>query len=77
MTVKTIIPQHAQDALAHARQARLRALDPEQMAQALTFLAGYSPTVFDATWTPPNPSPTTSQTPPTTWSRSASSAAPP
>lgn len=54
MTVKTIIPQHPQDALAqaHARQARLRALDPDRMAEALTFLAGYSPAVFDATQLP-------------------------
>ncbi len=51
MTVDDIIPQRAQDALAqaHARLSRLAALDPARMSEALTWLAGYSPSTFDAT----------------------------
>lgn len=51
MTVENIIPQHIQDRRTQARQrlARLKALDPDRMAEALTWLSGYSPLVFDAT----------------------------
>lgn len=53
-----IIPEHPDGALslpgssgraqASERQARLAALDPEQLPMALTFLSGYHPSVFDA-----------------------------
>jgi hypothetical protein len=56
-----IIPEHPYGALslpasgpeerraqASERQARLAALDPEQLHMALTFLSGYHPRVFDA-----------------------------
>jgi hypothetical protein len=51
VTVKDIIPQRPQDTLAKAdeRLTRLRALDADRMTEALTWLAGYSPTIFDAT----------------------------
>jgi hypothetical protein len=51
VTVKDIIPQRDKDTLAkaHERLARLRTLDPVRMTEALTWLSGYSPTVFDAT----------------------------
>lgn len=34
---------------AHDRLGRLDALDPDQMAAGLAWLAGYSPAIFDAT----------------------------
>jgi hypothetical protein len=50
VTVEDIIPQRPQDALApaRARLTRLSTLDPDRLSQALTFLAGYSPSTFDA-----------------------------
>jgi hypothetical protein len=51
VTVHKIIPQlrPGSDAETHQRLTRLAALDTDRMATALTWLAGYSPTVFDAT----------------------------
>lgn len=51
MTVDDIIPERAQLALAQTdkRLARLAALDADRKTEALTWLAGYSPLVFDAT----------------------------
>jgi hypothetical protein len=51
VTVHDIIPQLSRDADAetHKRLTRLAALDADRMAIALTWLAGYSPTVFDTT----------------------------
>lgn len=51
MTVKDIISQDPRDDLAKGpnRVARLRTLDADRMAEALTFLAGYSPIIFDVT----------------------------
>jgi hypothetical protein len=51
VTVQEIIPQLRQgaDAEAHKRLSRLAALDSDRMTEALSWLAGYSPAVFDAT----------------------------
>lgn len=51
MTVTEIIPQlrRGADAEARKRLSRLAALDSDRMATALTWLAGFSPSVFDAT----------------------------
>jgi hypothetical protein len=51
MTVNDIIPQLRRDsqAEAHKRLSRLATLDSDRMTEALTWLSGYSPTVFDAT----------------------------
>jgi hypothetical protein len=51
VTVNDIIPQLSRGADAEARKrlTRLAALDTDRMTEALTWLAGYSPTVFDAT----------------------------
>ncbi len=51
MTVPEIIPQlrRVSDAEARKRLTRLATLDTDRMAMALTWLADYSPTAFDAT----------------------------
>jgi hypothetical protein len=41
-------PDYAHQAGGRERQARIGALDTDQMTMALTFLAGYSPPVLDA-----------------------------
>ena len=59
MTVTEIIPQlrRGADAEAHKRLSRLAALDSDRMAMALTWLAGFSPSVFDATLDATEPCP--------------------
>ena len=51
MTVDDIIPQHDRLTLAeaHERLSPPRPLDADRMAEALAVLAGFRPTVFDAT----------------------------
>lgn len=51
MTVDDIIPKQAQALLAEAdkRLSRLASLDADRKTEALIFLSGYSPTIFDAT----------------------------
>ena len=51
MTVDDIIPQHDRSALAEAnkRLARLNDLEAGPMAEALAFLSGFHPAIFDAT----------------------------
>jgi hypothetical protein len=51
VTVEDIIPQRDWPTLAEAnkRLARLNDLDADRMAEALAFLSGFRPAVFDAT----------------------------